>query len=89
MDQSDFVERIAEIDEDILLADGLEGALIGYLDHWGHTIALYDRDKCIEILMEQLDCDYDDAVEYFDFNVSGAYMGDRTPAFAVIFGGSL
>ena len=25
--------------------------------------------------------DYEEATEYFDFNVAGAYMGDSTPVF--------
>jgi hypothetical protein len=28
--------------------------------------------------------DYEEAVEFFDFNVVGAYVGDNTPLFATI-----
>jgi hypothetical protein len=28
-----------------------------------------------------LDMDYVDAMEYFDFNIQGAYLGEKTPLF--------
>ena len=39
----------------------------------------YDYDKVIEILTE--DMSYEDAVEYFEFNIIGAWMGETTPLF--------
>jgi len=53
-------------------------------DRWPRTsgcyVAVYDAEKCIEGIM--LDgCDYEDAVEHFDYNTSGAWMGEGTPTF--------
>ena len=70
-----------------MLFDGLEDALVGTCDRIGQpTLAAYDYDKCIEILAKDMtDSDDDDpytmAVEYFDFNVIGAYIGESTPVF--------
>lgn len=76
-------EILAEIDPDILLADGFDEALVGTAERCGmDTVALYDIDKCIEILMQRDDMTYEEAVEFFDFNVLGAYMGEKTPMFA-------
>ena len=47
------------------------------------VVALYDRDACIDILVEAGSTP-DEAEEYFDFNVTGAYVGESTPAFATI-----
>ena len=70
----------AEINEDMLFADGFEDALIGYIERAGMpSIACYDKYKCIEILAE--DMPYEDAFEYFYFNVLGAYVGENTPCF--------
>lgn len=63
----------------ILLADGFEEAFMGIASQFGHAIAVFDRQKCIEILMR--DMSEDEAHEYFEFNVSGAYVGESTPAF--------
>lgn len=74
--------QLAEQDPDIVLADGFEDALLGYVEVFSRSIALYDRAKCIRILMTRDGMDREDAEEFFDFNVTGAYVGEMTPAFA-------
>ena len=70
----------AEINEDMLFADGFDDALVGYIERAGmSSIACYDKHKCIEILAR--DMSYEDAFEYFYFNVVGAYVGENTPCF--------
>ena len=80
-------ECLEEVNPEAMLFDGLEDALVGTCDRIGQpTLAAYDYDKCIEILAKDMtDSDDDDpytmAVEYFDFNVIGAYIGESTPVF--------
>ena len=62
-------------EEAFLFASGFDNAIIG-VDEVGMRL-IYSVDKCIEILMQEMS--YEDAMEYFDFNISGAYMGDKTP----------
>jgi len=62
-------------DESFLKADGFDEALIG-VDNKSMRL-VYSVSKCIEILCR--DMDEVDAIEYFDYNVSGAYMGEKTP----------
>ena len=45
------------------------------------TLAVYDRDKCIQILVAQGMSDID-AEDHFSYNVEGAYVGPGTPCFA-------
>lgn len=75
---------LSEIDPEILLADGFEEALIGYVEIFNKVIALYDREKCLSIL-EEKGCSPEEAEEYFQFNVIGAWMGEKTPGFATFF----
>ena len=63
--------------DEVLLADGFNDALIGVTSK---NLAVYDIDKCIEVLMKQ-GMDAEDAREYFYFNVEGSYMGDKTPIY--------
>lgn len=66
----------------ILLADGFEKAFIGVgAAYYNPPCAVYDYDKCVEILIENGVSTYEEAVEYFEFNVSGAYVGPQTPIF--------
>jgi hypothetical protein len=77
-------ELVAEHNPKALFADGFDEAIIGYvvcqLDD-GNSLALayYDSEKCVEILME--DMIEDEALDYFHYNVTGAYMGIHTPVF--------
>jgi hypothetical protein len=62
--------------EEFLVADGFDDAIIG-IDYDSRRI-IYSIKKCIDILVAQ-DMEYDEALEYFFFNVTGAYVGDKTP----------
>lgn len=67
-------------DYSILLADGLDEAFIGIGWQFNTPLAVYDRDKCIEILESQ-GMTPEEAQEYFYFNTQGAYVGEQTPVF--------
>jgi hypothetical protein len=66
-------------DQEITLATGYEDAFVGIATQFNRVFAVYDRAKCIDILAK--DMSYDEAEEYFQFNVEGAYVGESTPAF--------
>ena len=68
--------------EDMLLADGFEAAFIGIGERCGQPdVAVYDRDKCLEILQSDQGMRYEEAEEFFEFNVLGAWVGEQTPMF--------
>jgi hypothetical protein len=49
-----IIEEILGEDETILKADGFEGAFEGIGRQFGNAVAVYDRKKCIDILMENM-----------------------------------
>ena len=67
----------------MLLADGFEKAFIGVslTQPSREEVAVYDFDTCIKVLMSRDDMDEEQAVDYFYFNVVGAWVGDYTPLF--------
>ena len=74
------------IEEDALFADGFDEAIIGISERFGRVpIVAYDRGFCISILMERDGMDYEEAVEFFDFNVIGAWVGEGTPEFITLY----
>jgi hypothetical protein len=78
-------DLLAEVDEEILCADGFDDAIIGYVERIGQpALALYDTHKCIQILMED-GLSEEEAWEHFQYNVQGSYVGEYTPAFATLF----
>ena len=75
-------KQLAEIDQNILCADGLDEAIIGHATRCGQpTLAVYDAEKCIEILMSRDGMTREEAEEFFSFNTEGAWVGERTPVF--------
>jgi hypothetical protein len=60
-------------DEEFLLADGFNDAILGVDEKEMRLI--YSVSKCLDIL--KLNMSREEAVEYFEFNVSGAYMGEK------------
>jgi len=73
-----MLEGIVEYfqDEDILKADGFDDAVIGI--DTGTMRLIYSVTRCVEILIVG-GMDMNDAIEYFDFNVRGSYVGEKTP----------
>ena len=77
-----LAERVALVDEEIILADGLDAAFVGLGYRGGfQPVAVYDRVECIEVLKVAHEMTDDEAEEYFEYNVVGSYVGDRTPMF--------
>jgi len=73
---------LCEEHENLLPADGFDEAILGLCERAGSDVVVaYDRDKCIDILVERDGMEYEEAIEYFEFNVVGAWMGDNTPVF--------
>tara|TARA_R100000697_G_scaffold32460_4_gene43702 strand:+ start:1307 stop:1534 length:228 start_codon:yes stop_codon:yes gene_type:complete len=56
-------------------------ALIGYGYQFKNHVAIYSREKCIDILMKREGMDRKEAEKYFEHNVQGAYVGEETPVF--------
>lgn len=63
-------------EETFLKADGLDEAIIG-VDSSSMRL-IYSVKKCLDIFMDE-GMSEEDAMEYFNFNVSGAYVGEQTP----------
>lgn len=74
-------EYLSAANPEAMLADGLEDACVGVMMRFGQgPVALYDYDRCIAIFMKEGSSE-EEAVEHFEFNVMGAWVGDGTPAF--------
>ena len=75
-----------EEEDSYLTADGLEDAFIGVSYPWQTNqkpVAVYSYDKVIEILMKRDGMTYEEAEEFFDFNIGGAYVGEQTPIYVM------
>jgi hypothetical protein len=72
--------KISEEYPELLKADGFDDAILGVVQRMGIQAICYDQDKVINILMGD-GMTYEEAVEYFEFNIAGAWVGESTPFF--------
>lgn len=71
-----------EWDTELLFLSEVEfdEAIIGVAERIGQEpVVAYDTTKVVEILSRSMSVD--EAYEYFDYNILGAYVGDKTPLF--------
>jgi hypothetical protein len=69
-------------DERIQKADGLENAIIGVGGRINMPeVLIYSYNKCVEIFMKRDGMTHEEAVEWMDYNVVGAWVGETTPIF--------
>ena len=60
--------------------DGFDNAIIGVGErHSTDSMIVYDYEKMVKILVMRDDMTYEEAEEYIDFNIIGAWIGDTTP----------
>jgi hypothetical protein len=71
--------EVAEANADALFADGFDDAISGFDAAGG--CAVYDYNKCLKVLCDRDEMSREEAHEYMEFNVVGAYVGDFTPIF--------
>jgi len=69
----------------MLKADGFDECILGIAEVWDgnervHRI-VYDALKIVDVLMDRDGMTREEAIEYFEFNIDGAYYGKGTPVF--------
>ena len=76
-------DEIAECYPDLLLLDPeyFDEAILGVIHDFNRTAVCYSESKIIELLMKEDGMDYDEAIEYYQFNILGAWMGEDTPMY--------
>ena len=69
----------------MIKADGFDDCIVGLTDAWDGNSRVprivYDALQMIDVLMERDGMTHEEAVEYFEFNIDGAYVGKSTPIF--------
>jgi hypothetical protein len=74
------LDQILELypDDTFVIADGFDDAIIGVDDN--NLKIVYDIDEVINILIRE-GMSVDEAIEYYEYNIAGAYVGENTPSF--------
>lgn len=70
-----IIESFAE--EEILIMDGYDSAVIG-IDARSYRL-IYSLSRIQDILIKEHGMEAEDAIEYYNFNILRAWMGEKTP----------
>ena len=81
MNRKDIIDLYSDDEPGILFADGYDKAIAGVIWDGERTRVVYTTEKILAILMERDAMSYDEASEFFDFNVAGSHMGVYTPLY--------
>jgi len=76
--RSELLESITEFNPEAKLADGFNDSILGY-DTKGRVI--YSVNSILDTLVNRDGMNYDEAQEYFGFNIECAYVGEYTPIY--------
>ena len=68
----------------MLYADGFDDAILGGGQRFNDIFVVYDRNKLLDILVERDGMKMDEAIGYYESNIVGGWVGDKTPAFVVL-----
>lgn len=69
-------EELAQQNEEMMFAEGYDHCII-----WtSKGRAVYSVEKIIQTLMED-DCTEEEALEHFEYNIEGSYVGEYTPIY--------
>ena len=78
----DYISENFEGDGVIILPKHFDSAIIGIAERCGlGPIIAYDTDLVIEAIMAHDGVTHEEAIEWYDYNIVGAYDGETTPIF--------
>ena len=78
------MKKILEVypDEEFMKADGFDDCIMGICHRFGEPLILaYDEEKIIKKLMKRDKMTKKDALEFYTYNIIGAWVGRKTPVF--------
>lgn len=79
MDASKVREELKEINPEAIFWTDLDSAVIGYGGSFSQCVVVYSRTLIIYALMCDNDWQFAEALEWYEFNVKGGYIGEHTP----------
>ena len=76
-------DEIAEHYPELLVLNPkyFDKAILGVVNRINTVAVCYSESKIIEILMEEDKMDYDEAIEYYQYNILGSWVGEHTPVY--------
>lgn len=78
-----FTDSLDSGETPLLILPGHDNAILGVLERFGGNPAvIYDKEVVLQNLVED-GMSPDEAVEWYEFNMLGAWVGENTPVYLV------
>tara|TARA_R100001163_G_C5047450_1_gene184618 strand:- start:197 stop:490 length:294 start_codon:yes stop_codon:yes gene_type:complete len=75
-------EVIEHLPENAVILDGFDCCVVGVVNSVREQgLLLYDTEKIINLLQKRDNMSEEEALEYFAYNIRGAYFGEGSPLF--------
>ena len=76
----EYIENL--LPEGAMKIDGFDDCICGIVERFGmDSVLLYDRNSMIEKMISQDGMEYEEAIEFFEYNTIGAYISDDQPIY--------
>ena len=80
---NELLQGYIDAGEPLLKMDGFDNCIAGVVEGFGQErIVCYDKFKVIDQMISE-GMTEEEAVEFFEYNQIGAWVGDRTPCFLI------
>jgi len=84
---SEIKERLHTANPEALTLDGMDEALVGIGGSFHDVLAIYDK-AVLVVILRHGGLTEEEALEYIEFNITGAYVGKQTPIIAEFYAGN-
>ena len=81
---AEILDRLSAANPEALTLDGMDKALVGIGGPFNQVLAIYDR-AVLVVILRHGGLTEEEAQEYIEFNITGAYVGKQTPIIAEFF----
>ena len=83
--QPDMIAGFEISEEDFIRMDGYDDCIIGVVERFGQVpIICYDKTKVLAKLEKEDEMTPEEALEYWEYNQLGSYVGAATPCFITL-----
>lgn len=69
-------------EHELLKVDGFDDCIIGIVERFGmEPVFCYDKELIVAKIMKEEGMPFEQAVEHFEYNIIGSWVGKTTPCF--------
>lgn len=80
MNRAELAESLERQGIELVLADGLDDAYMGWTMVGAVPVAVYSVQRILKMLQDN-GMEADEALEYYEYNIAGSHVGLQTPLY--------